>query len=487
VSASPETFESLDPATGEVVGTWPTDDADAVRAAVARAAASSWSTAGYPARRRALNAWRHEIARRCDELAALVHSENGKPVPDAMLEILVALDHLAWSGAHAARVLRGRRVRPGILALNHAAAVRHEPLGVVGVIGPWNYPVLTPMGSLCYALAAGNPVVYKPSEYTPGIGAWLVEAWRSAVPADLVEALQLVTGGAATGAALCRAGIAKLAFTGSESTGRRVMAQCAENLVPVLLECGGKDAAIVTEGADLDAAADAVLWGGLSNGGQTCLGIERVYVVGRAYEPFVAALTARAAKLTAGQDYGPITMPAQVAVIRRHVEQALARGARALTGGRVDTALVPPTVLVDVPLDAAAVQEETFGPTLTVTRVADDDEALRQANATPYGLGGAVFDRSGRRGARLAEGFRSGMVSVNSVMTFASVPGLPMGGVGASGFGRTHGPEGLLEFTRTKAVTRERVRLPLALSSFERTTNTDRLLRLLLKARHARG
>lgn len=460
-----------------------------VRAEVLRAerASSGWWALGFAGRRRALTAWRREIARGVDDLAELVHAENGKPVPDAVLEILVALDHVAWAGAHARTVLRRRRVRTGLLALNQAAEVSYLPLGVVGVIGPWNYPVLTPMGSLCYALAAGNPVVFKPSEHTPAVGGWLVDAWARAVP-GCPDALRLVTGGPATGAQLCRAGIAKLAFTGSTRTGTAVITQCAQDLVPVLLECGGKDAAIVTEDADLDQAADALLWGAMSNGGQTCLGIERIYVVGRAHDPFVARLRELAATLHPGSgpgaSYGPITVPAQVEVIRRHVAGALAGGGTALTGGVVDGPLIAPTILLGVPHDAAAVQEETFGPTVTVTRVADLDEAVRLADGTRYGLGGAVFARSGRSGARIAVRLRTGMTSVNGVMTFASVPGLPMGGVGGSGFGRTHGPDGLREFTRAKAITRQRFPLPVALGSFARTARTDALLRALIRIHH---
>jgi aldehyde dehydrogenase (NAD+) len=348
------------------------------------------------------------------------------------------------------------------------------------------------MGSIAYALAAGNAVVFKPSEYTPAIGAWLVDTWASAVP-EARDVFRLVTGMGETGAALCRSGVDKIAFTGSAATGRRVMAACAENLVPVLMECGGKDALIVDADADLAAAADAALWCGMSNGGQTCIGTERVYVAEAAYDRFVDVLVAKARDLAPGSaegaSWGPPTMPSQVEVIRRHVEDALARGGRALVGGpeSISTTGVGPIILVDVPEDAQAVQEETFGPTLTVTKVRDVEEALERANDSGYGLAGAVFTRSRRRGVELARRLRSGMTSVNSIMTFAMVPGLPFGGVGESGFGRIHGPDGLREFTRAKAVTSQRFALPIPLTSFARPENATARVAKLMGLLHGRS
>jgi aldehyde dehydrogenase (NAD+) len=334
-------------------------------------------------------------------------------------------------------------------------------------------------------------VVFKPSEYTPGVGVWLGEAWRRAVP-EGPDVLQVVTGLGPTGAALCRSGVDKIAFTGSAATGRKVMAACADGLVPVLMECGGKDAMIVDDDADVAAAADAALWGGLSNAGQTCIGIERVYATDRVYDAFVEELTGRARALRSGPEaedrsYGPITMPSQVDVIRRHLDDAVERGGRAVVGGRSEGPWVEPTVLVDVPEDSAAVREETFGPTLTVTRVPDAEEALRRTNDSPYGLAGAVFTRSARRGLDLARRMRSGMTSINAVTAFASVPALPFGGIGDSGFGRIHGGDGLKEFTRAKAITRQRFALPVALTSFTRPEKAADQLAGLVKLRYGRG
>jgi acyl-CoA reductase-like NAD-dependent aldehyde dehydrogenase len=370
-----------------------------------------------------------------------------------------------------------------MMMANQAASLEYQAFGVVGVIGPWNYPVLTPMGSIAYALAAGNCVVFKPSEYTPAVGKWLVDTFAEVVPDH--DVFQLITGLGETGAALCRAGVDKIAFTGSARTGKKVMAACAENLVPVLMECGGKDAMIVDDDADLVAAADAALWGGMSNAGQTCIGIERVYATEKAYDGFLSALTEKAKKIEAGVSYGPITMPSQVDIIREHIADALAKGGTAVTGGDIDGTIVQPTILTGVPEDSKAVTEETFGPTLTVTKVKDADEAIRLTNATTYGLAGAVFAK--RRGMEIARQLRSGMTSVNSVLAFAGVPGLPFGGSGDSGFGRIHGDDGLREFTRAKAITRQRFALPMPIMSFDRTAKTDGLLLKTIRLLHGRG
>jgi aldehyde dehydrogenase (NAD+) len=487
-----ETFESTDPATGAVVGVFPVHDADAVREAVERArpAAAAWRALGFDGRRQRLAAYRGYLARRMHELADLVHRENGKPHADAILEITLAIDHLAWAGKHARKVLGPRHVSAGMLAVNHAAYLEYQPMGVIGVIGPWNYPVFTPMGSIAYALAAGNAVVFKPSEYTPAIGAWLAAAWRAAVP-DAADAFSVITGFGETGSALCRAGVDKLAFTGSAPTGRTVMAACAENLVPVLMELGGKDAMIVDDDADVAAAADAAVWGAMSNAGQTCIGIERVYATGAVYAAFVAEVTEKVKNLRPGSDddaaYGPMTMASQTEVVQRHLADATGNGGRAVAGGTVDGGFVAPTVLLDVPETSSAVREETFGPTLTITKVRDAEEALERTNATSYGLAGSVFSKSRERGMDLARRMRSGMTSVNSVLTFASVPALPFGGVGESGFGRIHGADGLKEFTRAKAITRQRVALPVNLMSFGRPASAaDALARVmgLVHGRH---
>ncbi|MGH3574713.1 MAG: aldehyde dehydrogenase family protein, partial [Pseudonocardiaceae bacterium] len=252
-------FASIDPRTGEVVAYHRVDDEVAVRAAVVRAreAAAWWGGLGFAERRRRLLSWRSALTRRIDELAELITAETGKPRDDARLECALVVAHLDWAARHAEKVLSRRRVASGLLMLQEASTVEYQPFGVIGVIGPWNYPAHTPMGSISYALAAGNAVVFKPSELTPGVGRALAESLARVVPEHPV--LQVVTGFGETGAALCRAGVDKLAFTGSTATAKKVMATCAETLTPVVLECGGKDALLVDSDADLAAAADAAV------------------------------------------------------------------------------------------------------------------------------------------------------------------------------------------------------------------------------------
>jgi acyl-CoA reductase-like NAD-dependent aldehyde dehydrogenase len=287
--------------------------------------------------------------------------------------------------------------------------------------------------------------------------------------------LQLVTGMGQTGGHLASSGVGKVAFTGSAATAKKVMAACAENLTPLVAECGGKDAFLVGADADLDAAADACAWGALSNAGQTCVGVERVYVVQDVYHTFLEKLTERVTKVRPGDDreadYGPLTLPDQAEVIEKHIADALARGARPVVGGigSIRRPYVGPVILADVPEESKAVTDETFGPTITVAKVASLAEGVQLANESRYGLGSTVFAGNRKAAVAAARALKSGMTAINSVISFASVPSLPFGGSGDSGFGRIHGADGLREFARPKAITRQRMKSPLNLTSFDRT------------------
>ncbi len=488
----PHRLHVVNRVTGEVIADYDLADEAAVRAAVQRArdAAGWWAAQGAGGRRRHLLAFKALIASRIGELADLIRAETGKPTAGALLEVMLTVEHLDWAARNAERVLRRRRVSSGLLAFNQASTVEYAPYGVVGVIGPWNYPAYTPMGSISHALAAGNAVVFKPSEFTPGVGVWLAARWSELLPDHPV--LQTVTGGATTGAALCRSAVDKVAFTGSAATARAVMAACAESLTPVVIEGGGKDAMIVAADADLDAAARAALFGGLGNAGQTCAGIERVYVEAPVYDDFVARLARLMSDVTSGAEadasYGPMTTPAQPEIVRRHITDAIDMGARAVVGGvdSVRPPFVEPVLLADVPEDSVAVTDETFGPVIVVNRVADTDEALRRANATGYGLGGSIFTRDRRRGLALAAGLRAGAVSINSVLGYAGVPSLPFGGVGDSGFGRVHGADGLREFSRSRSVTWQRFKAPIDVMTLQPTASAMRSALAMFKRRHGR-
>jgi len=489
-AASPsERLSSYNPATHEVIGSVPIHGPAEVDAIVARAkvAAERWAQLSLAARREELTAFRKALAAHADELADLLHRENGKPEIEALTEVMMALGHVQHAGACAEAALAPRRVSAGLLA-NFRATISYHPVGVVGVIGPWNYPLFTPMGSIAYALAAGNAVVWKPSELTPLIAVKVAEiAAQSLAQPDL---LQVVTGAGPTGAALARSAVDKIAFTGSAATGRRVMTAAAERLTPVLLELGGKDPMIVAEDADLGKAAEACVYGALTNAGQACISVERVYVADAVHDRFVDEVVKQVRNLKVGGDdghLGAITSDAQIAIIKDHLEDAVAKGAKVLTGGpaAISGSYVQPTVLTDVDHRMKVMTEETFGPVIPIKRVGSVDEAVQLANESKYGLGSSVF--AGKAARAIADRLRAGMTSVNSVMAFAGIPSLPFGGIGDSGFGRIHGDEGIREFTRIKSTAEQTMALPLNLMSFRLPKEMPARLRQMIRQLYGDG
>ncbi len=487
-----KTFDSLNPATGEPIGTFGVFGEHEVAETVARAREAAQWWAGLPGKERKARmlAWKSYLTRYIMRIAELMHAETGKPVADAQLEVLLAVVHIDWAAKNAAKVLGPHKVRSGIVAINQVSSVEYQPLGVVGVIGPWNYPVFTPVGSIAYALAAGNAVVFKPSEFSPAVGGWLVSSFAEVVPEYPV--LSLVTGFGESGSLLAKSGVDKIAFTGSTKTAKKVMAACAENLTPMVAECGGKDALLVSADADLDAAADAAVWGALSNAGQTCIGVERIYVAQDIYHTFLEKLAERVKGLRPGDDreanYGPMTMPGQVEVIEQHIADAMACGGRAVVGGlgSIRKPYVGPVILADVPESSTAITDETFGPTMTVTPVSSLSEGVKLANNSKYGLGGSIFAKNKNAAMAAARALNSGMTSINSVISFASVPSLPFGGSGDSGFGRIHGADGLREFSKAKAITRQRMKPMVNLTSFTRTDADMKKILTLASLLHGR-
>lgn len=482
VAADPRTFGasriedghlvSTHPATGAETGRFPVTTTDEVAQVIQRAreAGRWWAGLGFAERRRRLLRWRSRIADQLPRAAELLHAEAGKPIADGIIETAATLIGMDWAARNARRVLGPRRVRRVLASPETSGRLEYQPYGVVGVIGPWNFPFFTPMSSIVFALAAGNAVIHKPSEHTPGAGQWLADTLLEVVAEHPV--LQVVHGAGEVGEALCRSGVDKLSFAGSTATARKVMAACAPTLTPLVIEGAGKDAFIVDSDADLDRAADSCVWGALNNAGQACVSVERVYVVESVYEAFLDRVAARLDRVTVGgrdADIGPMITPAQLEIVRHHIQDAIDRGATALIGGvdAVQPPFVHPTLLVDVPGDALTGRDETFGPVVAVTRVSDVEQALELANDTPYGLGGAVFGR--RRAAAVARRLRAGMVSVNDVFSYAGTPSLPWGGVGASGFGRLRGDDGLREFAQAKTVVVRQAPSPMRARTFERT------------------
>ena len=377
-------------------------------------------------------------------------------------EVLVVLDAARFLIENACRLLRDEPLPHGSLATKlKSGRLLREPYGVVGIISPWNYPFSIPATETLAALVAGNAVVLKPSEFTSLVAQDLASLLHAAgVPRDI---FQVVVGDGSTGAALIHSrgpGIDKLVFTGSVATGKRIAAAAAERLLPMVLELGGKDPMLVLDDADVDVASSAAVWGAFVNAGQTCLSVERCYVHRSLYEEFLRACVEKTNKLRVGHgldretDVGPMIHERQLQIVEAHVEDAVARGARVLAGGsripELGKNFYKPTVLADVTHEMRIMREETFGPVLPVMAFDSDEEAVRLANDSEFGLAASVWTRNRERGERLARSIHAGTVMVNDAISCFGISEAPHGGVKSSGIGRTHGRFGLEEMVRLK-------------------------------------
>ena len=460
---------SVNPATGEVLRELECAGDPEVQAAVmrARTAQPAWADLGLRRRIALLREFQGKLYARKSEIAAAITREAGKPLAEALVtEVLVVLDAARFLIDNAWGLLRDEPVPHANLVtkLKSGWLVR-EPHGVIGIISPWNYPFSIPATETLAALVAGNAVVLKPSELTPLVALELASLLHAAgVPQD---AFQVVIGEGPAGAALMRSSIDKLVFTGSVTTGKRIAAAAAERLLPVVLELGGKDPMLVLDDADVDVASSAAVWGAFVNAGQACLSVERCYVHRSLYEGFAKACAEKTQQLRIGNgmdahtDVGPMIQERQVRIVESHVEDAKARGARVLAGGRRLPELGPnfyaPTVLAEVTQDMRIMREETFGPVLPVMACDNDDEAVRLANDSEYGLAASVWTRNAARGQRLARRIHAGTVMVNDVVSCFGISEAPHGGVKASGVGRTHGRFGLDEMVRVKYLDTDRM------------------------------
>ncbi|MFC8386699.1 aldehyde dehydrogenase family protein [Nocardia sp. NPDC057272] len=450
------------PANDRVVGSVADSSSETVADAIValRQHQPHWESIGPAGRSKVLRALQDWILDNAAQLADVVQSETGKVRAEAELEVTAWVDLISYWGRQAGRFLADEHPAPhSPLGRIKKLTTRYRPYQVVGVITPWNYPLGMGAMDIIPALMAGASVLHKPSEVTPLSAVEIARGWAEVGGPPV---FMVITGGAGAGAALVE-GADFLQFTGSTATGRIVTRQRSERFKPYSLELGGKDPAIVVADADLDRAAHGIAWGALLNAGQTCVSIERVYVEAPVYDAFVAKLTERVEALRVGQDdrefrydVGALANQQQLEIVSRHVDEAVAAGARVLTGGKptgVGT-FFEPTVLVDVDHSMSCIREETFGPTIPVIKVADEDEAVRLANDSEYGLSASIWTGDRQRGRRLAGRLDAGAVNINDSIANVFSFVLPMGGWKQSGVGsRWGGAAGIRKYCRQQAMT----------------------------------
>jgi acyl-CoA reductase-like NAD-dependent aldehyde dehydrogenase len=464
VAPANEDIQVENPATGEIVATVPDLGADAIAAMAkrARAAQPGWEAYGFEGRARILMRAQKWLMDNSEQVIQTIVSETGKTFEDASLaEISYAGNAFGFWAKNGPEYLADERVKSGqLLVKGKKLILRHRPLGLIGVIGPWNYPLTNSFGDCIPALMAGNSVILKPSEVTPLTSMLMAEGLRECGLPD--DVFQVATGRGGTGAALIEE-VDMIMFTGSTRTGRKVAEAAARRLIPVSLELGGKDPMIVLSDADLERAANFATYYSMQNAGQTCISIERAYVEEPVYDEFVAKVSEKVRALRVGKPSGPgsvevgaITFPPQLATIEDHVSDAVDKGARVLAGGQASSQgggrFYEPTVLVDVDHSMKCMTEETFGPTLPIMKVSDSDEAVRLANDSPYGLGASVFSRDTERGEQVARRLETGAANVNDAMINYTALELPMGGAKASGLGSRHGAGGIRKYTSQQAI-----------------------------------
>jgi succinate-semialdehyde dehydrogenase/glutarate-semialdehyde dehydrogenase len=457
----------VDPATGRVWKRFDTTSEAAVQQAVARAKAAQpgWAGEAVGARVRILRRFHEALFRRRREVAGALTRENGKPLAEAIgSEIAIALDFANYYARATPRFLRAPWFTASPLSMKRKRVrIEHEPLGVLGVISPWNYPFMLSAGVVIPALVTGNAVLLKPSEFTPESGELLKSLFHDAgVPDGVFTVLQ---GDGSTGAALCSADVDKIFFTGSVATGKRVAVKCAERLIPCSLELGGSDAAIVLADANVHHAASGIAWGRFSNAGQTCVAPKRIYVEAPAYDAFIVELAKAVSALKVGAggvqetDIGPMIRADAVKTLESQRDEAISRGASVVATAAApvgDGSFFAPTVLANVPADARVLREETFGPLLPVVRVKDAAEAIAMANDSVFGLSASIWSADTAGAARLAQRIEAGTVVINDSVVAAGMADVPHGGVKQSGIGRSHGMAGLEECVRTKTTVTDR-------------------------------
>ncbi len=465
-----DAIRSIDPATGQVVGHVSATPLPLIAGIVeaARTAQEAWAARPLAERCAMLAKLRGRMLASRDLLADAVVLESGKPRVEALFaDIFVSLDTASYYAKQAATLLRSERVpHHSLAAKTKTGKIIYEPLGLVAIISSWNYPLAIPLSQIIPAIAAGNAVVCKTSDFTPRCGEWIQKLFADAgFPERLVNVVQ---GGAEVAQSLIAAKPDKVFFTGSAATGKRVAEACARDLIPSVLELGGKDAMLVLADANLEIAASAAVWGGFTNCGQVCLSVERLYVEAAIAQEFLALVAEKTKKLRVGPgndpatDIGPLIRPQQVPRMRDLVDDAVNLGAKLLCGGHALPELGPnffaPTVLSGVDNAMKLFQEEAFGPILAIQIVENEEEAIAQCNDSEFSLAASVFTGDMARGQRVARRLKAGAVMINDAISYFGIAEAPHGGSKHSGWGRTHGKAGLLEMVQPKYIATEHLR-----------------------------
>ncbi|MBL0388677.1 aldehyde dehydrogenase family protein [Tumebacillus sp. ITR2] len=481
----------INPATGEILTPVEEWSADEVRAGMerARSASPGWASTPLTERLRYVARLREYITDHVEELARELASYTGKVYTEAMvLEVFPVADSLAYYEQNAVKILAAQRVKTPIVFFGNHSYIEYKPMGVIAVIAPWNFPFLLSVTPVISALLAGNCVMLKPSEVAPGVGVLIERCFQAMKLPDGV--FQVAHGGRETGAALTASRPDKIFFTGSVATGRKIMAAAAEHLIPVELELGGKDPMIVFEDADLERAANAAVWGAFTNAGQVCMSVERVYVHEAVYQAFLTKVLEKTAALRRGVDYGSMTFPPQVEIVQTHLRDAVARGAKVECGGRAaedGTLYFEPTVVSGVDHSMQLMIDETFGPVLPIMTFRTEEEALRLANDSIYGLNASVFTLDLAKAKRVTRQLISGNVCINEVITSMANPHLPFGGVKQSGMGRYHGPIGLHTFSHQTSVMASPGKKPREIGWHPYTPDRDQALAGLTRLLYGRN
>jgi acyl-CoA reductase-like NAD-dependent aldehyde dehydrogenase len=492
------TIEVKNPATGQVIARVPALSTEQVADVVAkaRAAQPGWEALGFDGRGRVLRRMQKWVVDNADRIARTIVDENGKTYEDAVLaEVGYAANAFGFWAKNAPKYLADEKVRSSNpFVLGRKLLIRYEPVGVVGVIGPWNYPLTNSFGDCIPALAAGNSAILKPASLTPLTSLLMQQAMRECGMPENV--FQVAVGGGDVGSELIDH-VGFVMFTGSTEVGKKVMERAAKTLTPVGLELGGKDPMLVLADADVERAANAAVHYSMQNGGQTCISVERVYVEEPIYEEFVSKVEQKMRGLRQGVpgeagsvDIGAVTSPPQVDLIDSHVKDAVQKGARVVVGGHRGEGpgdFYEPTMLVDVDHSMEAMMEETFGPTLPVMKVRDVEEGIRLANDSPYGLQASVWTKNAAKGEHVARQIEAGAVCVNDAQINYLALELPMGGWKSSGMGARHGPGGIRKYCKQQTILVTRLAPKRDLHMLPYKKGTTKLIGRLIKLIYGRG